>query len=92
MSRRISENTWPRSAYPETGFIRLVFSAGTVFFSHNNLTRIVFFSQFQSSFVPANGANNYARTEALWLVSSKEKEKKERDGKRQGENLNYVTR
>ena len=35
--------------------IRLVFSAGTVFFSHNNSARTVFFSQFQPRFIPANG-------------------------------------
>ena len=36
--------------------VRLVFSAGTVFFSHNNSAGTMFFSQFQ--FRPANGAIN----------------------------------
>jgi len=35
--------------------VRLVFSAGTVFFSHNNSARTVFFSQFQPSFSKSNG-------------------------------------
>ena len=35
---------------------RLVFSTGTVFFSHNNPARTVFFSQFQPSFSKPNGA------------------------------------
>ena len=52
---------------PHIRLIRLLFSAGTVFFSHNNSAGIVFFShnnsagtvffsQFQPKFRPANGA------------------------------------
>ena len=36
--------------------IRLVFLVRIVFFSHNNLTRTIFFSQFQPKFRPANEA------------------------------------
>ena len=36
----------PRSAYPENDTIQLVFSAGTVFFSHKNLARTVFSASF----------------------------------------------
>ena len=36
--------------------IRLLFSAGTVFFSHNNSAGTMFFIQFQPSFRPANEA------------------------------------
>ena len=32
---------------PRNRFVRLVFSSGTIFFSHNNLARTVFSSQFQ---------------------------------------------
>jgi len=41
---------------PHIRLVRLVFSAGTVFFSHNNSTGTVLFSQFQPRFRPANGA------------------------------------
>ena len=41
---------------PHIRLVRLVFSAGTVFFSHNNSAGTVFFSQFQPKFRPANGA------------------------------------
>jgi len=42
-----STNTFrPRSAYFIIRTIQLVFSAGTVFFSHNNSARTMFFSQF----------------------------------------------
>ena len=34
---------------PKNRLVRLVFLAGTVFFSHNNSTRTVFFSQFQQA-------------------------------------------
>ena len=52
------------SRYFPSGPVRLTqkpvcsacFSAGTIFFSHNNSARTVFFSQFQLSFRPANGA------------------------------------
>ena len=43
--------------------VRLVFSAGTVFFSHNNSAGTVFFSQFQPKFRPANGAIKNARNQ-----------------------------
>ena len=46
---------WP-FGLPHIRFIRLIFSAGTMFFSHNNSARTVFFSQFQPKFRPANGA------------------------------------
>ena len=41
---------------PYIRLVRLLFSAGTVFFSHNNSAETVFFSQFQPRFRPANGA------------------------------------
>jgi len=34
---------------PHIRLVRLLFSAGTVFFSHNNSAGTVFFSQFQPS-------------------------------------------
>jgi len=40
---------------PHIRLVRLLFLAETVFFSHNNSAGTVFFSQFQPSFVPANG-------------------------------------
>ena len=43
---------WPRSR-----LVRLVFSAGTVFFSHSNSVRTIFFNQFQPSFSKSNGAS-----------------------------------
>ena len=47
---------------PYIRLVRLVFSARTVFFSHNNSARTVFFNQFQPSFSEPNGAT--------WLVSA----------------------
>ena len=41
---------------PYIQLIRLLFLAGTVFFSHNNSAGTVFFNHFQPSFRPANGA------------------------------------
>ena len=38
---------WPRSAYPKNNTIQLVFSAKTVFFSHNISAGTVFSSQIQ---------------------------------------------
>ena len=43
---------WPRSADLKFGFVRLFFSAGTVFFSHNNSARTVFLAKFSQT----NGA------------------------------------
>jgi len=40
---------------PHIRLVRLIFSAGTIFFSHKNSVRTVFFSQFQPK-LPANGA------------------------------------
>jgi len=37
------------SSYLKNRLVRLLFSAGTVFFSHNNLALAYFFSQFQPS-------------------------------------------
>ena len=45
-----------RSAHPETDLFGLFFSAGIIFFSHNNLARTVFFNQFQPRFSKPNGA------------------------------------
>ena len=49
-------NLWALFGLPHIRLVQLLFSAGTVFFSHNNSAGTVFFSQFQSSFRPANGA------------------------------------
>ena len=43
---------------PHIRLVRLLFSAGTVFSSHDNSAGTVFFSQFQPSFRPPNGAND----------------------------------
>jgi len=40
---------------PPIRLVRLFFSVGTVFFSHNNSAGTVFFSQFQSKFCQPNG-------------------------------------
>jgi len=50
------EHIYALFGLPHIRFVRLLFSAGTVFFSHNNSAGTVFFSQFQPSFRPANGA------------------------------------
>ena len=39
---------------PHIRFVRLLFSAGTVFFSYNNSVGTIFFSQFQSKFCQPN--------------------------------------
>ena len=44
---------------PHIRFVGLVFSAGTVFFSHNNSVRTIFFSEFQPSFRSVNGATKF---------------------------------
>ena len=40
---------------PHIWLVQLIFSAGRVFFSHNNSARTVFFSQFQPRFSEPNG-------------------------------------
>ena len=54
----------PRSAYP---YSACFFSAGRVFFSHNNSARTVFFSQFQPKFCQPYGAT---MTTQLWYGGS----------------------
>ena len=43
------DSNMPRLAYLIIWLIWLLFSAGTIFFSHNNSARTVFFNQFQPS-------------------------------------------
>ena len=43
---------------PHIWLVQLIFSAGRVFFSHNNSARTVFFSQFQPNFSKPNGAKD----------------------------------
>ncbi|XP_066397823.1 tyrosyl-DNA phosphodiesterase 1-like isoform X3 [Miscanthus floridulus] len=52
---------------PHIRLVRLLFSVGTVFFSHNNSAGTVFFSQFQPSFRPANGAIKKLKP-ANWIL------------------------
>ena len=44
---------------PHIRLVWLLFSAGTVFFSHNNSAGTMFFSQFQPKFCQPNGAKTY---------------------------------
>ena len=60
---------------PHIQLVRLLFSAGTVFFSHNNSARTVFFSQFQPKFCQPNGANGLALPHIMWpCFDGKEKD------------------
>ena len=51
----------PKALFNLPYIIRLLFSVGTVFFSHNNSAGTVFFSQFQPKFRPTNGAQMATR-------------------------------
>ena len=48
---------------PKNRLIRLVFSAGTVFFSHNNSAGTVFLSQFQQAERDARTRNSVGSTQ-----------------------------
>ena len=77
---KVKYNLWyknldyrPHSVYSESWLVRFLFSAGTIFFSHNNLARTVFFSQFQLSFIKPNDAY------AIILISARSRSSRDHE-------------
>ena len=54
----INEYNMAPFGLPHIQLVQLLFSVGTLFFSHNNSAGTIFFSQFQPNFSKPNGAIN----------------------------------
>ena len=79
---------------PHIRLVRLLFSARTVFLSHNNSAGTVFFSQFQPSFRPANGAKkvklHFISMERVQIHTAKLRKLRKPTGHREGKYRNAV--
>ena len=68
-SQVLAERLRSRSAYLIIRTIQLVFSAGTIFFSHNNSARTVFFSQFSQVSASQTGLTVHLGLQKLIYVN-----------------------